>query len=37
MKTTSKYNERMVKMIFASVYPHYVAKGRKMEKILRTE
>lgn len=26
MKTTPEHNERMAKMTFASVYPHYVAK-----------
>lgn len=26
MKTTDKHNERIAKMIFASVYPHYVTK-----------
>jgi len=28
-------NERVFKMSFAGVYPHYVNKGRPMEKILR--
>lgn len=63
MKATSEQNQRIAKMTFASVYPHYVikvekkgrtkeelhqviewltgfdelAKGRKMEKILREE
>ncbi len=63
MKATSEHNQRIAKMTFASVYPHYVikvekkgrtkeelhqviewltgfdelAKGRKMEKILREE
>ncbi len=26
MKTTPEHNERIAKMVFASVYPHYVAK-----------
>lgn len=26
MKTTPEHNERMAKMTFASVYPHYIAK-----------
>ncbi len=26
MKTTAEHNERMAKMTFASVYPHYVTK-----------
>lgn len=26
METTDKHNERIAKMIFASVYPHYVTK-----------
>ncbi|MDX1326850.1 MAG: DUF2200 domain-containing protein [Arenibacter sp.] len=29
MKVTPKHNERMAKMTFASVYPHYVAKVEK--------
>ena len=29
MKTTAKHNERIAKMTFASVYPHYVAKVEK--------
>src|SRR5690606_35839078 len=29
MKTTSNHNERMAKMTFATVYPHYVAKVEK--------
>lgn len=29
MKTTSEHNERMAKMTFASVYPHYVTKVEK--------
>ncbi|GAA5039345.1 hypothetical protein GCM10011506_38450 [Marivirga lumbricoides] len=29
MNTTSKHDERMVKMTFASVYPHYLAKVEK--------
>lgn len=29
MKTTPKHNERIAKMTFASVYPHYVAKIKK--------
>lgn len=34
MKTTDTHNERIAKMIFASVYPHYVTK---VEKKGRTE
>ncbi|WP_420319852.1 DUF2200 domain-containing protein [Flagellimonas sp.] len=37
MKTTPEHNERMAKMIFASVYPHYVSKiekkGRSTEEL----
>lgn len=37
MKTTPEHNERMSKMTFASVYPHYVAKverkGRSVEEL----
>jgi hypothetical protein len=29
MKTTSKHDERMAQMTFASVYPHYVTKVEK--------
>lgn len=29
MKTTAKHDERMAKMTFASVYPHYVTKVEK--------
>lgn len=29
MKTTPKHNERIAKMTFASVYPHYVSKVEK--------
>ncbi len=29
MKTTPKHNERIAKMTFASVYPHYVTKVEK--------
>ncbi len=29
MKTTPKHNERVAKMIFGSVYPHYVSKVEK--------
>lgn len=29
MKVTAKHNERIEKMIFASVYPHYVTKVEK--------
>ncbi|MEM1214363.1 MAG: DUF2200 domain-containing protein [Bacteroidota bacterium] len=34
MKTTAKHNERIAKMTFASVYPHYV---NKVEKKGRTK
>jgi hypothetical protein len=37
MKTTPKHNERIAKMIFASVYPHYItkveSKGRTKEEL----
>ncbi len=37
MKETEKHNERIAKMIFASVYPHYVtkveSKGRTVEEL----
>ena len=37
MKVTAEHNERMAKMTFASVYPHYVAKvekkGRTQEEL----
>jgi hypothetical protein len=37
MKTTPEHNERIAKMIFASVYPHYVNKvvnkGRTVEEL----
>lgn len=37
MKTTPEHNERIAKMIFASVYPHYVNKvvnkGRTIEEL----
>lgn len=37
MKTTPEHNERMAKMTFASVYPHYVikieSKGRTVEEL----
>jgi len=37
MNTTDKHNERIVKMTFASVYPHYVTKvetkGRTKEEL----
>lgn len=37
MKTTSEHDERMAKMTFASVYPHYIAKieskGRTKEEL----
>ncbi len=37
MKTTAKHNERIAKMTFASVYPHYVTKvekkGRTIEEL----
>ncbi|ULC58641.1 DUF2200 domain-containing protein [Flaviramulus sp. BrNp1-15] len=29
MKTTAKHNERIAKMTFASVYPHYLTKVQK--------
>ena len=39
MNTTSLHDERIAKMTFASVYPHYVAKiekkGRKKEELHR--
>lgn len=37
MKATKEHNERIAKMIFASVYPHYVSKvekkGRSVEEL----
>lgn len=37
MKTTAEHNERIAKMTFASVYPHYVtkveSKGRTVEEL----
>lgn len=37
MKTTPEHNERMAKMTFASVYPHYISKvekkGRTIEEL----
>lgn len=37
MKETDKHNERIAKMVFASVYPHYVtkveSKGRSKEEL----
>ena len=37
MKVTAEQNERVAKMTFASVYPHYVAKvekkGRTIEEL----
>ena len=39
MKETDKHNERIAKMIFASVYPHYVtkveSKGRTKEELYK--
>ncbi len=39
MKTTPEYDERIAKMIFASVYPHYVTKvekkGRTKKELLQ--
>ncbi|HCQ15030.1 MAG: hypothetical protein CMI36_02315 [Owenweeksia sp.] len=32
MTTTSKHDERMAKMTFASVYPHYVTKVQKKDR-----
>lgn len=32
MKTTPEHNERIAKMTFASVYPHYVNKVEKKER-----
>ncbi len=38
MKTTAEHNERMAKLTFASVYPHYIAKieskGRTHEELI---
>lgn len=37
MKTTAEHDERMAKMTFASVYPHYIAKverkGRTLDEL----
>ncbi|MEJ7828543.1 MAG: DUF2200 domain-containing protein [Segetibacter sp.] len=39
MKTTPEHNERMAKITFASVYPHYISKveskGRTKEELLQ--
>lgn len=39
MKTTPKHDQRVAKMTFASVYPHYIAKvekkGRSKEELLQ--
>ena len=39
MKETEKHNERIVKMTFASVYPHYVTKiqrkGRTIDELIQ--
>ncbi len=39
MKVTDKHNERIAKLTFASVYPHYITKvekkGRTKEELLR--
>lgn len=39
MKTTPEHNERIAKITFASVYPHYITKvqrkGRTVEELLR--
>jgi hypothetical protein len=39
MKTTTKHDERIAKMIFASVYPHYLtkveSKGRTKDELHR--
>ncbi|MDX2302969.1 MAG: DUF2200 domain-containing protein [Microscillaceae bacterium] len=39
MKETEKHNERIAKMTFASVYPHYVtkilSKGRTLDELLQ--
>jgi hypothetical protein len=32
MKTTPEHNERIAKMTFASVYPHYVTKVKKKDR-----
>lgn len=32
MKVTAKHNERIAKMTFASVYPHYVTKVEKKDR-----
>nr|WP_299035979.1 DUF2200 domain-containing protein [uncultured Tenacibaculum sp.] len=34
MKTTPKHDERIAKMTFASVYPHYVTKVEKKDRTL---
>jgi len=34
MKTTLKHDQRMAKMTFASVYPHYVTKIEKKGRML---
>lgn len=34
MKTTPEHNERIAKMTFASVYPHYIAKVEKKDRTI---
>ena len=34
MKTTPKHNERIAKMTFASVYPHYITKVEKKDRTI---
>ncbi|MCG2430253.1 DUF2200 domain-containing protein [Aequorivita xiaoshiensis] len=34
MKTTTEHNERIAKMTFASVYPHYITKVEKKERTI---
>ena len=35
MKTTPEHNERMAKMTFASVYPHYVTKVERKNRTIK--
>lgn len=34
MKTTTEHNERIAKMTFASVYPHYITKVERKERTI---
>lgn len=36
MKVTTAQNDRIAKMTFSSVYPHYVSKVEKKEELLKS-